>query len=83
MFDTDKLIQLIEENRSVWDETVKEYSDKRAREKSWVIIGGAMFDNWKGMSVSEKQLQGKFLHVSVNCGNITVDYLIANSFYSY
>lgn len=59
MFDTDKLIQTIEENPPIWEKGTKEYSDRGAKEKCWFNVGAGMFENWEEMTDADKQSQGK------------------------
>ena len=47
MFDTDKFIQFIQEQPSLWEKGCAEYMNRNMREKSWLIVGENMFSSWQ------------------------------------
>ncbi|CAI6377213.1 unnamed protein product [Macrosiphum euphorbiae] len=56
---TDKFIQCIHNNNSIWEMGSREYSDKHLKLKSWMNIGSSMYLDWNELEKNAKDERGK------------------------
>lgn len=61
MFDTDKFIELIQNNNAIWETGLKEYKDTIAKNNCWNEIGGTMYPNWIDLDQLKKDDLSKYL----------------------
>jgi hypothetical protein len=59
MLDIDLLIQLVHNYPAIWEKSLKEYSDRNKREKSWVNVAKGLNAEWSDCSDTEKHNEGK------------------------
>ncbi|KAG8240492.1 hypothetical protein J6590_107430 [Homalodisca vitripennis] len=65
MFDTDKFIECVHGIPALWDKSGAEYSDKNIRDRAWIEIGIAMYEDWNCATLNERDDRGKSLYVVV------------------
>lgn len=56
---TDKFIQCIQNQNSIWEMGSREYSDKHLKLKSWMDIGSSMYLDWNELEKNAKDERGK------------------------
>lgn len=71
MFDVDRFIENVHGQPSLWDKSCEVYSDRSSREKSWIVIGQSMFDDWDDASIKERDARGKVLFLLKQLKQIT------------
>jgi hypothetical protein len=60
MIDVNSLINAIEKEECLWNNTVSNYMDKRAKKKAWVNVASVIFKNWDTFTNKEQKLHGKY-----------------------
>lgn len=59
MFDTDKFIEAVHGQPSLWDKAIDDYSNRGRRDRSWELVGREMFPDWYGVDEKERLIRGK------------------------
>lgn len=61
MFDTEKLISLVQSNPCLWDKSSKDYADRTLKNTCWQNIAESMHANWRELSNAQKDEKSWYL----------------------
>lgn len=73
MFDTEKLISLVQSNPCLWDKSSKDYADRTLKNTCWQNIAESMHANWRELSNFQRDEKSNYYLKIYNSIKIYLD----------